>query len=164
MNQKLTTLTIRTQTFEVFVDTEGEFFVQLDHTTVKEQTLAGLREKLLKVTKQKAQVLAVPFEEIKDDGKTRAGTVTGVHTNGNLMVKWPGVKGSEQFSRYSFGRHDYTRPMTPEERAEWAAICRLRDELEKRREKFYETCCINLRDAVRTEMARLTGEQGGIEL
>lgn len=154
---KLTTIRVRTQEFEVFVNKEGTFGTRLDGEDVTAESLEKLKAKLEAATKRKTVKMSIDFAQLDDDGQTYPGTVTGIHSNGNLITRWPGRKGVEQISRYGYRSENHSRPLSDAERAEWKDICDAEKALRARREKFLHAVKLDIREVAKLEMAKLTG-------
>ena len=120
-------LVVRRVEFEVFAEVDarrdtGEFYALHDGTRVAAESVAQLREKLLKVTAAHKAKLSIPFTR-NADGKIRHGAVVGVHgSNENLIVQWDDTKKREQIPKYGVTRSSFLRRLSDEETAELTAL------------------------------------------
>lgn len=135
----------------VYVDPQGVFYALVDGSRLDGHTLAQCREKLLHTTLKLR--IALPCEHLRDDGATQIGTVVGIHADtGNALMKIDGQKGSRQ--EY-WG--DWSRRLTPAERAEWLRLTTAYESAEAAVSDFKERAQYNgnLKQEAKDALARV---------
>ena len=161
---KIQPLTIRGRDFEVWLDDDGDFTAQYENRTYRSKTRDGLREALMKVTKQAATKVAVPVlrsrGHLYSEPRLEEAVITGIHAGtGNVLVKSYGK--TEQAHHFDYDR--FYRPMTDAEKAEfleaWRAWKTAQDRWEAlRRERQIDVRKL-AREAVDAAMASVEVEE-----
>jgi hypothetical protein len=113
-NIKVHPIVVRGKTYEVTINSNGYFSVQID----KDRSIGGntreeLRRALMKASLRKDARVAVPFIVVKTGSKLRSGVASGFHAGtGKILVKWSDGT-SDQLNSYEY--EHYLVPLNPEE-------------------------------------------------
>jgi hypothetical protein len=101
--QKVKTIQVKGKAFDLTLTSEGEFQTNYKDEAVKAESVKRLVSLLAnRISREQRVNIRIAYWE-KDSwndkpGRLRMGAIIGIHGgNGNLLVKWDGVKGSEQF-------------------------------------------------------------------
>jgi hypothetical protein len=154
-------LNIRGSVFEIFVDDSGNWAAYDDGYRVSAITRDGLKEILLRRTKQAAATVGVRFTCLSRSrlgtDLVRHGTATGIHTgNGNLLVTWSDGKKEQFTDRYGV---TVVRELTVAELAQWEALRAEAKRAAQKLEAFVAGARLDLEKA--TKQAIEIAMQGG---
>jgi hypothetical protein len=146
---KFDTIEIRGIKIEIWVDSTGQFFADVDDERYAAPTLELLKKKLNDATRAKQKNVSIPFvywyEGWDDEGRIVRGVATGIHVgNGNLLVKLKGDDRSEQLSNY---RRDEAK-FDPKHADELMSLWKAKKAASKAIETFTKAHSINLKDLV----------------
>lgn len=148
---KLKTIEVRGREIEVEVSELGVFFAKVDGTKYEAPSLELLRSKLTRATRKVA--IEIPFI-MWNEGEIRRGVCTGRHgSNGNLLIKWDGQKGSEQMS---YWKSDAV--ITPDREADYVKLCEEADRAKKALAGFEKKHDLDLKALVEEAYRKEGGE------
>lgn len=135
---------------------------------VTSQTWEGLYKNAMLASKRASVKIAIPFME--RDYRTgrppfRSGTIVGKHLgNDNFLIKYdddPRGEARQDTMMHSTFDEDsrFFRVMNKERQAEYLAMTRERDRLEKAVRKFHETYCFDPTDEIEVEIEKVASEE-----
>jgi hypothetical protein len=139
---------VRGQAFQLTVNDGGTWFTEYQGSSVSARTRDELYQNLMKLTKQAAARVAVPFtqmEFLRGEPVIKHGTITGIHTrNRNLLVEWEDGRKSQLDVHY--GKNFAVR-MSPEDEARWIALVKASGEAARQVHDFQAEHAINMQEA-----------------
>lgn len=159
---------IRETQFDIYVNGQGEFFVNYEGDAVRNPTLTGLEKRLLELTKRKAAHLKIDFwrwqvldrweRDSGSHGKLVHGVVTGMYgRNNNLLVKMDGGK-PEQETHWN--NDDRYLKLDAGEQAAFVRLCLAKEEAEDAVKAFVEAHKFDAKQEVRRALGS-EDEDGG---
>lgn len=144
---KIGTETIRGVKFEIHVTDDGTFTcTSVEGDALRSKTLEGLKQLILKHSKNKQKNVKIPFvvwqHDHRDKGKVVHGICVGIHGgNGNLLLKYEGGKTEQE----SYRHNTY---IDPEYAAELERLARIAEAATTAYEEFERKHALQLKEMV----------------
>ena len=155
---KYRTEEIRGEKFEIEIASDGRFFTVFDGETVYAESLKGLKEKLMNLTKQSQAKVKIDFWRWVEDrwrtekGELKHGVITGEHAgNSNVMIKFDGESAEQD---RGWNSDDYLK-LDAGEQKQYVKLHRDLEALKKQIEKFEDEHKFDPREAIREAVKRV---------
>lgn len=159
---KVTTLTVRNEDFDVFVDEYGQFHTDCKGQPLVSDTLDKLKERLTVAVRKAAVKLAIPVTRLVSKyGKTfyEAGVLTGIHAGTSRVLYRGEISGPEQIEGYVAG---VFQPLSPEQIADHTKLRQASADAQRALGEWEEAYRLNPRKAV-TEAIEAKENEGAEE-
>ena len=141
---KLKEIAIKGRKFDVYVNEDGKFYVNVDGSNAYFDSIVELETKLSRNIKNKPKC---NVRIVAMSGK--CGAITGVHgANGNYLIKWDNGE-TEQLSGWSFSR---ITQMDDESSCEYAELVKSANDSAAKRDAFYKEHVVDVQKLVEAEL------------